>query len=161
MKYYIKEKVFTLTRKFTVYNAYQEEVFFIEGELFNFKNKINMYGPEEDLILYTERKLFSFLPEYTIYLPNGESVASIKRKFSFRPTYEVFEGNNDISVDGNYFGHSFTVYKNGQIAASIVKQLFTFGDAYEIDVVDTDNDLLYLFIVIVIDQVAQAAQNAN
>jgi uncharacterized protein YxjI len=161
MRYYIKQKVFSLKDRFTIYNFDQEELFKVEGEMFSFKNKLNLMKLDGEIILYAEKKIFSFLPEYSIYTTSGEVQAVIKQKFSLKPKYEVYEGGNNITVDGNFFGHSFQVYKNGQLAAAITHKLFTFGDSYEIDILDVDSDLLYMFIVIVIDQVAQAAANRS
>ena len=96
--------------------------------------------------------LFSFFPKYTIVNPTGEIQAIVKRVFSFKPKFEVTIGNETLEVQGSFFAHSFTIIKNGSMVASITKKIMSFGDSYEIDINDTNNELLYLFIVIIIDQ---------
>ena len=161
MQYFIKQKVFTLRDQFDIFDEHQNPAFKVEGKMFSFKNRLDLILPNGEMTLYAEKKVFTFLPEYTIYSPGGEALAVIKQKFGFRPKYVVFEGNNDIRVEGNFWGHNFEVYKNGGVAASIVKKLFSFGDSYMIDIRDEEHAILYLFIVIVIDQVAQAARDSS
>lgn len=162
MKYLIKQKVFSLKDKFDVIDESERVQFKVEGKMFSLKNKLTLMSPEGATLFYAERKLFTFMPEYRIYSPHGEELAIVKRKFKlFQQSYDVFEANNDIKVEGNFIGHSFQIHKNGSMAASIEKKWFSFGDTYMIDIQDEASSTLYLFIVIIIDQVAQASQKRS
>lgn len=159
MQYFIKQKVFSLKDKFNVVNGNQETLFQVEGKMFSLRNKLNLMDPSGATLFTAQKKLFKIFPEYIILSNDGTEVARVKRKFSIlTQKYDVFEGNNEMDVEGNFLGHSFQVNKNGRIAASIIKKYLSFGDSYVIDVEDENNAVLYLFIVIIIDQIAQAAQ---
>lgn len=162
MRYYIKQHLFKLGEQFSIFNSQQEEVFFVKGRLFDWKNRIDLMDLHGNTILYTEKtSVFSFMPEYKIYSPNGQSHASIQMKFSFmRYRFNGYEGRNQLAIEGEVFSRHFSVYKNGQMAASIQKE-FSWGDSYVIDIMDEETDLLYLFIVLVIDQIIDAAQRNN
>lgn len=161
MQYFIKQKVFTMTEKFDITNEQQEILYQVEGKMFSIRNKLDLLTPNGESLFHAEKKLLTIFPEYNIYTPNGEQIVKIKQKFGFRPKFQIFEGNNDITVQGNFIGHSFEVNKNGSIVATITKKYFSFGDSYVIDVLDEHNLELYLFIVIIIDQVAEAAQRSR
>jgi uncharacterized protein YxjI len=162
MRFYINQQAFSFTSKFSVMNEQMEEVFRIEGEFMSFKNRLHLLDMRGNEILYTEKEIFTFLPRYTIYQPGGVAIASINQKFAFfKPVFQVFEGNDILHVEGDFWGHNFTILKNGQNIASITKEYFTIGDKYVIDIGDEDKDLLYLFIVIVVDQAAEAARRRN
>lgn len=163
MQYLIKQKVFSMKDKFSIMDVNQTELFRVEGKMFSLKNKLNLLNMDGSTLFYAERKMFTLMPEYNIYSTHGVVVARVRRKFAFlKQSYIVYEGNNDIQVDGNFTGHNFRITKNGEVAADIDKKYFSFGDSYVIDVHDQTSALLYLFIVIVIDQVAQSAQrNSN
>jgi uncharacterized protein YxjI len=162
MRFYINQQAFSFTSKFSVMNEQMEEVFRIEGEFMSFKNRLHLLDIRGNEILYTEKEIFTFLPRYTIFQPGGQALASINQKFAFfKPVFEVREGGDVLQVEGDFWGHNFTIYKNGHKIASITKEYFTIGDKYMIDIGDEDKDLLYLFIVIVVDQAAEAARRRN
>jgi len=163
MRYYIKQKVFSLKAKFDVTDEHENVQYRVEGQMFSLKNRLTLQTIEEQTLFYAEKKIFTFLPEYFIYNSEGIQVARVKRRFTFfKVQFDVFEGNNEIAVDGDFTGHNFSIMKNGSMAASILKKWFTFGDSYEIDVMDDQFTTLYLFLVIIVDQVAEAARrNAN
>jgi uncharacterized protein YxjI len=143
-------------------NEQMEEIFRIEGEFMSLKNRLHLQDPSGKEILYTEKEIFTMLPRYTIYQTNGKPLATIKQKFSlFKPAFIVHEDGNLLHVEGDFWGHSFTVNKNGHRIASITKEFFTIGDKYMIDVGDEEKDLLYLLIVIVIDQAAESARRRH
>jgi uncharacterized protein YxjI len=161
MQYFIKQKVFSLKDKFDVLNENQEPVFSVEGKMFSLKNKLEFSNMNGEVLFYAEKQLFKLFPEYFIFNNHGEQVAVVKKKFGFTPKYEVYEGNHSIQVQGNFIAHSFEITKNGSRAASIQKKLISWGDSYMIDIADQGSAILYLFITIVIDQVAQAAQSKH
>ena len=159
MKFYINQKAFSFKSEFTILNHHMEEVFKVEGEFFSFRNRLRLKDIRGNEILYTEKEIFTFLPRYTIYQTNGTALATINQKFAFfKPVFEVREGGNVLNVEGDFWGHDFKVYKNGNLIASITKEYFTIGDKYMIDIGDEEKDLLYLFIVLVIDQAAEQAR---
>jgi len=162
MRFYINQKAFSWTSQFSIMNDQMEEVFKVEGEFMSFTNKLRLKDIRGNEILYTEKEIFTFLPRYTIYETGGRALATIHQKFAFfKPVFEVQEGGNHLQVEGDFFGHDFRVSKNGSLIATFTKEYFTIGDKYMIDIGDEDNDLLYLFIVLVVDQAAEAARRRN
>ena len=153
MKYYIKQKVFSLRDKFTIKDYSQNDLYQVQGKFMSISNKLELLNMDGSQVLNSKRKVFRFLPLYNIYSNHDDELATIKKRFSFKPKFDVFIGENEYVVDGSFFAHSFVVKRGEEEVASIIKKVLSFGDSYEIDILDESKKELLLFIVIIIDQI--------
>lgn len=153
MKYYVKQKVFSLKDKFTIKDFDQNDVFQVKGKFMSISNKLELLNMDGSQVLNASKKLFKLFTTFLIFNPHGEEVAIVKRVFSLKPKFIVQLDNEIMNVDGSLFGHSFGIIKDGMQIASIQKKVFSFGDSYEIDIEDETKKEILLFIVIIIDQV--------
>ena len=158
MKYYVKQKVFSFRDSFTIKDIDQNDIYQVQGKFMSITNKLQLLNMQGDEVLRSQKKLFKIFPLYQIFTPEGDLLASIQKKFAITPKFDVQMGNLELRVEGSFFAHSFGIYKEDAIIASIEKKVFSFGDSYEIDVEDETNLELLLFIVIIIDQVIHEAQ---
>lgn len=158
MKYYIKQKVFSLRDKFAIKDYSQNDVFQVQGKFMSISNKLELLNMDGSQVLNSKKQLFRFLPLYNVYSNHDEHLATIKKKFSFKPKFEVTVGNEEYEVEGSIFAHSFFIKHNDREVASISKKVFSFGDSYEIDITEETQKELFLFIVIIIDQVIHEGQ---
>ena len=165
MKYFIKQKVFSFKDKFNITNEQQETLYQVEGKVLSIKNKLSLLSPIGDELLKAEKKLFQVFAKYDIFHPDGDQIAQVQRRFSFfKPKFTVYAGNQELTIHGDFIAHSFYIVKEGREIASIKKKLFSFGDSYVIDIAEEVNQELYLFIVIIVDQIleeAEAKRNAR
>ncbi|MBQ8498109.1 MAG: LURP-one-related family protein [Clostridia bacterium] len=158
MKLYIKQKVFSLNDKFTVKDEVENDLYFVESEFFTFGKKLHITNAHGDDLLSIEQKLFTFAPQYNI-VKRGEIMATVVKRFSlFYPSYEI--DGMPITVEGDFFDHTYDIFRDGRPIASIYKEWFTWGDSYVVDISNaTDTDpLIILAIAITIDCV-MASQN--
>lgn len=157
MKLYIKQKVFSWGDKFTVKDGAGIDRYFVEGEVFSFGKKLHVYTCQGQEVAYIEQKLFTWMPRYTVYL-DGHQVAQVVREFSFfRPRYRI-EGLG-WNVDGEFWEHEYEITRGGQLIAAIHKEWMTWGDSYELDIVDPGNELPALSIILAIDAVMDNQNN--
>jgi uncharacterized protein YxjI len=161
MKFYIKQKIFTLKDRFSVMDENGKDVYQVQGKLFSLSNKMELLNMNGSTALLANKKVFSFLPKYFIYSTHNELLAEVNKKFALKPKFQVLVGNEELTVEGSFFGHSFGILKDQTIVASITKKILSFGDTYEIDIDDNQNVELFLFIVIIIDQVIHEQKNNN
>lgn len=153
MVYLIREKVFSFGDKFTIKDIHGNDVYQVEGQVFSFGNKLRLYSMDGYEVAYIEQKLFKFLPEYHIYM-NGNDVALVKKEFGFfTQRINIDSDFGNFEIEGDIFAHSFEVYKNGQPVAGISKAVFSFGDTYEVDISDFENQPFILALVIAVDQI--------
>jgi uncharacterized protein YxjI len=97
---------------------------------------------------------------------NGESdrqLAVLKKKFTF------FHNKFNIdSIYGQYclegldiFAHSFTLTKNGRVAANVSKKFFSFSDSYGVEIAGDEDQAFILALVIVLDQILYDDKNRH
>lgn len=153
MKYYIKQKVFTFVSSFKITDKDQNERYSVQGKFMSLSNKLELLDSRGNTILRAQKKILSFLPLYYIFNQNGEVVATIQRVFGLTPKFKLIINNKEYNVSGTFFGHSFEITDRNETVAYIHKQFISWGDTYEIEILCESDEELFLFVVIVIDQV--------
>ncbi len=154
MKFYIKPKHFAQHRSFKIRDESQGELFKIKGKFFMGMRKLSMKDMSNQVI-YTIERAFSlkFYRMYTVYNSQGEEAAKVHRTYGwFRPRYTVLIKDHKMHFEGSIYQHAFSLHNEENKLAQIEKKVFSFGDAYEIDVITEKDPLLHLFLVVVIDQ---------
>lgn len=154
MKFYIKQKVFSFKDQFKIMDETQNVLYEIKGKFMSIKNKLELTNQAGEILLRSERKVLTIMPKYFVFNEKDQEIALIKRIFGFKPRFDLNILNKDYFVDGSLFGHSFGIYdERKNMVASISKKIISWGDTYEIDIQDEANVELFLFVVIIIDQV--------
>ena len=153
MKLLIQEKVFTWSDRFSVKDEAGNDRYYVEGELFSWGKKLHVCTPDGREVAYIEQKIFTFKPRYEVYA-NGELIGEVVREFTFfRPRYTVESADSgaDWDVEGEFWSHDYTVYRDGEAIVSIAKEWFTWGDCYTLDIRDPEDEIQALALVLAID----------
>lgn len=154
MKLYIKQKVFSWKDKFSVYDQYGNARYYVEGEMFSFGKKLHVFDLSGNEVAFIEQKVLSFAPRFYTYV-RGQQVAEIVKKFTlFKPKY-VVEGLG-WDVDGSFLFHEYEITKNGENIVNIRKEYLSWGDCYEMDIANLQDELVALAVVLTIDCVIDA-----
>lgn len=158
MKFYIKQKVFSWNDRFSVYDAYENELFRVEGELLTLGKHFAILDKNGNEICRIEQEIFRLRPRYHI-VKNGDVQATVVKEISlFSPQYTV-EGLG-WEVQGDFFDHSYEITDADAPVASVQKLWLSWGDTYEIDVNDRAYDpVTVLAIAIIIDCVLDSQDN--
>ena len=157
MKLYLKQHVFTFGDKFTVYDEKGNDRFYVEGEVFTFGKKLHITDLAGNELVYIEQKLFSFLPTYFIYRGDRQVAEVVKEFTFFRHEYTI--DGLDWHISGDVFDHDYSMDDGNKTVATISKEWFTWGDAYEIDVDQSVGPALALAGGLGIDAGIGAAKN--
>lgn len=157
MNLYIKQRIFSWGDRFFIYDANGNERYVVKGEVFTFGKKLHLYDVAGNELAYVEQKVLSFLPRYFIY--RGERrVAEVIKEFTFfRQEYTV--RGPEWSVHGDFFQHAYEITDGARSIASVSKQWFTLGDAYEIDLGEGVDEILAVAVCLVIDACIEAQNN--
>lgn len=151
MKLYIKQKVFSWGDKFRIYDENGNDKYYAEGEVFTLGKKLHLCDQNGSELAFIHQKVWSFLPKYFIS-QNGADVAQVIKKFTvFRQEYTV-EGLG-WTVKGNFWAHEYEITAEDRTIASVSKQWLTWGDTYEIDIVNYADEVMALCVVLIIDAV--------
>ena len=159
MKLYIKQKVFSWGDKFTVKDEYGYDKYFVEGEIFSWGRKLHVYDTAGNEVAFIKQEVWSFLPRFYVFCGN-QQVAEIVKEFTFFYQKYRVEGLG-WNVDGSFWAHDYTITKGSQTIVSISKEWMTWGDSYELDIRNPEDEIVALAVVLTIDCVIAAASNSS
>lgn len=155
---YIKQKVYSLSGKFSVKDAEENEVYFVEGSFMQMPKTFSIMDVARQEVAMITKKTFSFLPTFYVEV-HGQETVMIKKEFSFfRARYSIDAAG--IEVRGNWWDMDFEVYQNGELIGAVSKKWFTWGDSYHLEILDDEMEPLLVALVVAIDY-AKAAQSAG
>ena len=151
MKLLIKQRVFSWTDTYDVYDENGCAKYYVKSEFLSIGHKIHVYSTLTNLEVGSiSEKILTFLPEFKISI-NGNNIGSVRKQLTlFRPKYYInYSGWN---VTGNIFGWDYDVVDsyNNKIM-HISKELLHFGDTYVLNFMNPENEIMGLLLVIAID----------
>lgn len=148
MELLIKQRVFSWTDSYDVYNPDGSTRYTVKAEWLSLGHQIHVYGPYGE-VGAIHQKLLRFLPEFEIEI-GGRIVGTVKKQFSlFRPSYYV--DCCGWNVQGDFFGWDYDVIGSCGVVAQISKQILSWGDTYSLRIADPADELTALLLVIAID----------
>lgn len=146
---YIKQKVFSLSGKFTVKDQQENDVFYVEGSFMQIPKTFSILNTAREEVALITKKVFSFLPKFFVEV-NGSEVVMIKKEFSFfKARYTIDAGG--IEVQGNWWDMDFQVLQHGEVIGKVSKEWFTWGDSYKVQIIKEDMDAIIIALVVAID----------
>ena len=160
-KLYLKQKVFSWGDKFNVYNFYGEEKYHVKGEVFSLGKKLHVNDVNDREVAFIHQQLLSFKARYFISR-NGADIAEVVKAITFLKAKYTVDAFGWL-MQGNFLDHEYQITRGERIVASVSQKWLTWGDAYEIDIADGEDELNVLCAVLIIDAVkaAQAAAAAT
>ena len=150
MKLLIKQRVFSWTDSYDVYDETGIPKYYVKAEFFSFGHQIHIYDKRTGEELGSvHQKLFTLLPTFELVM-GGRTVGVIRKRFTlFRQSYEVdYRG---WEVDGDFMGWDYRVMQGNLEIMSISKELFNWGDTYGLYYQNPANEFPGLLLVIAID----------
>ncbi|EFD2729025.1 hypothetical protein CQP62_005034, partial [Escherichia coli] len=98
---YMKQKVFSLSGRFTVKDQQENDVYVVEGSFMKVPKTFTILNTERDVIAVITKKMFSFLPKFLVEV-GGQEVLTIKKEFTFfKAKYSIDAAG--IEVQGNWW----------------------------------------------------------
>ena len=152
-EFYLKQKALSRRHRYKVFDSEDNQLYHSKARFFSPSRKFDLYDSLTDEHLYQiKRKRFSFRPTYILYNTNGDAVAKAKRKRSFFKKLVTIESDfGDFLIEGNFWAHDFQILRDDQEVASIRKKRISFGDSYTISITDEENTNFFLALMIMID----------
>lgn len=151
MKLYMTQKVFSLKDRFYIKDVNGNDRYYVEGEFLSIGRKLHVYDMNGNEVAFIQQKVFTFLPKFYVFV-NGEQVAEIVKEFTFfKQQYSV--NGLGWNVEGDVLAHDYNVVDKGRSIATVHKVWLSWGDSYEIDMSDAENEVLTLAVVLAIDAV--------
>ena len=156
MYLYMKQKVFSWKDKFSIQDAFGQDKYYVEGKMISIGKKLRLYDAAGNELAFINQKVVALMPKFSVEI-GGQEAAVIKKKFSFfKPKYYI-EGPG-WEVEGDFFGHDYTITENGNPIVSIHKKWMAWGDTFELEIADESREVLALATVLAIDAVLDSQQ---
>ena len=158
MKFYVRNKFFTIGESSYVEDEQKNRLFKIKGKVFTFTRKKKIYDMDGNLCYVVRNKFWHFLKTSTfIFDAEGNKVAQLSNNdWDFKNKFVLTGGSDDITISGNLFQFpdmKLQVTKNDKVIGSITKEFNLLKDTYRVDV-DDDKDAAFLVaLVISIDNI--------
>lgn len=146
---YIKQKVFSLSGKFTVKDSQERDVYYVEGSFMQIPKTFTIMNKDRKEIGLITKKVFSFLPKFFLEV-NGRDVLTIEKELSFFKARYRIDGEG-ITVNGDWLDMDFEILQHGKVIGSVSKEWFTWGDSYKVEVINEELETIVISIVIAID----------
>ncbi len=150
MKLFLKQRFFSWTDTYDVYDSDDCVKYFVKAEFFSFGHVIHVYDTTGAEVGCIREKLLTFLPKFEIEI-NGKILGMISKKFTFfRENYTL--DYNNWSVEGDFLGWDYSVKDTyGAEVAAVSKEIFNFTDTYSITFYRSADELPALLTAIAID----------
>ena len=154
MKFYIKPKHFARYRSFKIRDEGQGELFKIKGTFLLGMRSLTMTDMSgQTLYIAKIRPSLSPYRTYDVMNEKREVLATIKRGLGIiRPKYPLNLDDETYHFEGTVHTHTFAIASENAQLVRIQKGMFSFGEAFEVEVLTDKRSLLHLFLVVVIDQ---------
>lgn len=140
MKVYIRNKIISLGGSSEVLNEKKETIFKVKGKFLSFTKKKKMYDMEGKLLYTIRNKYWTGIYNQTfIYDENGDKVATIrKRKRRLNSDFEIIDTDDEMSIDGQFFGVVSKIMRNGNPVANIVREFSIMKDMFTLEADEKD-----------------------
>lgn len=147
MQLLIKQRVFSWSDTYDVYDEAGNVKYFIKGEFLSVGHRLHVCDAMGNEIGLIKEKILAFMPEFEI---DGAVCGRIQKKFSFfKPRYDVdFMG---WRAEGDFLGWDYDVYSGCSSIMHISQQPLRWGDTYIIDFENPADEIAGLLLVIAID----------
>ncbi|CAL6009219.1 Conserved_hypothetical protein [Hexamita inflata] len=154
MKFFMKQKVFSLKDKFFLTDEQAANRYYVEGD-FSLVNRRKIIDVTTNTIVAViEDKPISLLPTFYVII-NQQRVLTITKKFKLFKDEFVIEGSKNWVVKGDFGDYIYKIIENGAVKCEITKKLFSFGDQFQIEVADEGEAPLVIAAVLAIQSVLQ------
>lgn len=158
MKLYIKQKVFAFNEQFSVKDERGNDIYFVSGSFLKIPKSFTVKDLKGNVVATIDRQLFKLFGQYDIHA-SGESLL-VRRRFGlFRQNFDI-EGI-DWSLQGDFFDHNYSITRGNRIIMRLAKRWISWGDTYELDILDEHDAILALCIAICVDYEIEKSRNNN
>lgn len=147
----IKQRVVAFTDTYDIYDEDGNAKYYVRADFCSLSHNIRVYLRETEQEVGTvHEKLFKIFDEFSIEI-DGEYLGVVKRRLAFIGSrYDVdFQG---WTVKGDFISWNYDVEdEDGNLAATIHKEWFHWGDTYVLDIADDEDEIPALMLVLAID----------
>ena len=156
MKYALKQKWFSLGKKFPIVDEKGLEAYCVDGSALSVGKRMSFRDRENTELAFISHKMHSTGPAFEIY--HGDDLQAVVRKDTFSLDHCTFctevTAPDDLHAQGNLDAQEYTFMREGKPVGRVSKSLFGRG-SYGVEVGRGEDELVLLASAFVIDLCCQ------
>ena len=157
MKFYVKNKLFSLKGSSIVKDENGNDIYRVKGKIFSITRKKKIFDMNNNLLYIVKNKFFHLFIHSTFVLNSDkQKVAKVKNRF-LKPGYDVVGYGDQITLDG-WGVTGYSIMKNGEKVGTVKSPKITLADAYEVEIAENEDPAFVVAMVIAIDNVNDRAR---
>ena len=123
MRLLIKQRVFSWTDSYDVYDENENPKYFVKAEFFSLGHQLHVYDRNNHELGVIRQRLLTFLPAFEIEI-GGRVRGEIRKQFSFfKPRYEI--DYNGWRVEGDFWDGIMMYTMDAAVSSISLKNCFT------------------------------------
>lgn len=157
-KLYIQQKVFKITDHYPILDEDQKRVYQVDQDFKLIGHTVHVSDDRGQEVFLVEKELLTLLPKFKVSFADGKAVF-LKSKFTlFKKEINVEGEGLSLSMKGDFFDFNFSLYDQDTLIGSIQKVFLSWGDTYELTIVDESQQDLIVAMMIAVDCIKDAEQ---
>ena len=149
--FYIKQRIFTITDRYFVYDQHQQPTYEVNGKFFTIGDELTLTNLKGEELFRIKQRVMSLFGAYDVYKQN-KLCATIKRRATlFRQKLDIESDDGNFEIEGDFWDYNFSILKDGHTIGTIEKEWLTLRDCYKLTVNDSELETLFISMVIAID----------
>jgi uncharacterized protein YxjI len=157
MKYALKQKWFSLGKKFPIVDEKGLEAYRVDGSAMSVGKRMSFRDRQNTELAFISQKMHSTGPAFEIY--HGDDLQAVVRKDDFSLKHCKFcaetSAPDDLHAEGSLDSQEYTFMREGRPVGRVSKSLFGSG-SYGVEVGRGEDELVLLASAFVIDLCCQA-----
>lgn len=150
MELLIKQRVFSWTDAYDIYDANGDPRYYVRSKFFSLGHQFYVYDDRTDREVGSiHQKLFSLMPTFEIRL-FGQSMGFVRKKLTFfSQKYHVDYFGWD--AEGDFLGWDYRVKDGERTVMTISQKLLSWGDTYLLNIAKPTDEIPGLLLALAID----------
>ncbi len=161
IRYYLKQRLFSLTNDFTVQDEKNEPVFKVHGKFLHIGDDItvtDIAGGQE--LVHIKQKVISLLPCYDVYR-NGELLVRVNKQFHLSGERFKVTGDNGktYQIVGNIFDWDFSINDEADnVLGRVNRNLSVFRDSYAVEI-ESEADVPFIIAMALVIELVKVQRD--
>lgn len=160
-RYLMKQRLISIGDDFYIKNKAGEQVYKVDGKALRVRDTLIFEDLNGKELCHIQEKLLYF--KDTVKIEREGLGSAVVKKALFTPFRDRFvvhlENGDKLKVKGDFLNHEYKIRSSKGKLARVSKRWFRIRDTYGVQVEPEADDVLMLAITVVIDVMAQKAQD--
>jgi len=155
----MNQKVFSWRERFFIKDEEGNDCYSVEGEILSIGRKLHVKDANGKQVALMHQKVIALRPRFFVEVDGHEVCEIVKEMKLFKQSYRI-EGL-PWHMDGNFAGHEYSLISSDGPIMNLSKKWLSWGDSYELDIIDTKSAVLCLCITLAVELVLQEQEEAE